>query len=41
MTSSMASPGDVPTRGVSHPPGQAEIHMLSVPPRAAESVQYR
>lgn len=33
--------GDVPRSGVSRQPGQAEIHMLSVPLRAAESAQYR
>jgi hypothetical protein len=35
------SGGDVPPSGVSRQPGQAEIHMLSVPLQAAESGQYR
>ena len=33
--------GDVPSRGVSHLPEQAEIHMLSVPLQAAEFAEYR
>lgn len=37
----LARQGDVPQRGVSRQPGQVEIHMLSVPLRAAESGQYR
>jgi len=33
--------GDVPSRGVSHLPEQAEVHVLSVPLRTAEWEQYR
>ena len=36
-----AAHGDVPSRGVSHLPEQAEDHMLSVPLQAAESAEYR